>query len=86
MTGHMNPEGHIKVRTRFRCQCLEAGGTYRIFTNRRVRRNKKGKLRLRIKENDMVIRSDDDVIQQIKKGCDVRRKVRKTIRELKKGL
>ena len=75
ITGHMDNGDPIKVRTPYQCQCFKVGSTYIIYSNRRLRKNKEEEYRLRIKRNDVVIQSEQTLLQQIKEGCKIWRKV-----------
>lgn len=73
----MNKE-KIKIRIPYRCPaCIRPNTEYLVFTNRRV---KQGKLRLKSKST--FFRKDDFTLKQVNEVCDVKQKIRRTVRRL----
>ena len=79
LSARMNKE-KINIRIPYRCPaCIRQNTEYLIFTNRRV---KEGKLKLKSKST--FFRKGDFPLQQVGTVCNVKQKIRRTVRRLTK--
>ena len=66
-----------RISIPFPCSCIQAPQKYAVFTNRKVKAG-----RLKIKDNDRMIKFSLQDLENIKKGCETGKKVPKRLNRL----
>ena len=71
----------IKIIIPYRCPaCIRENTGYLVFTNRKIKHRE-----LKLKSKSMFFKKDEYSLKQVKRVCDVDKKIRRTVKKLARG-